>query len=106
MTFIQPKKYINLLNIVLAMLAVAILGGTFWLVVAYNNTVDLSHDIVSIKSQLDTIGANTTALNNSIISTLGSTQFQTLAIQDNLVQDKNPQYYQIAQNGLSLLNNR
>lgn len=106
MTFIQPKKYINLLNIVIAMLVVVILSGTFWLVVAYNNTVDLSHDIVSIKTQIDTIGANTTALNNSIISTLGSTQFQTLAIQDNLVQDKNPQYYQIAQNGLSLLNNR
>lgn len=88
------------------MLVVAILGGTFWLVVAYNKTVDLSQDIVSIKSQINTIGANTTSLNNNIISTLGETNFQSIALQDGLVEDKNPQYYQIDENDLSLLTNR
>ena len=50
MTFIQPSKHINIVNAVIALLVVALLGGTFWLVIAYNKTVDLSHDIVSVKS--------------------------------------------------------
>ena len=94
------------MNIIIALLVITILGGTFWIVVAYNKTVDLSHDIVSMKAQLDTIGAKSTALNNSIVSTLGTTQFQSLAVQDNLVAEKTPQYYQIDQNAISLLTNR
>ena len=106
MTFIQPSKHINMLNIVIAMLVITILGGTFWLVVAYNKTVDLSHNIISAKTQLSAIGASSTALNNTIISTLGLTNFQSLAASEGLVVEKNPQYFQLDQNGLSLLNNR
>ena len=95
-----------MLNIVIAMLVITILGGTFWLVVAYNKTVDLSHDIVSMKAQIDALGASSTALNNTIISTLGGTDFQTVAAADGLVAEKNPQYFQLDQNGLSFLNNR
>jgi hypothetical protein len=106
MTFIQPTKHLSLLNIVIAMLIVGILGGTFWIIVAYNKTVDLSHNIVSMKAELDAIGASSTALNNTIISTLGGANFQTLAAADNLVPEKNPQYFQLDEKGLSLLNNR
>jgi hypothetical protein len=106
MTFIQPTKHTNLFNFIIAVLVITILGGTFWLVVAYNKTVNLSHDIVSSKAELDALGASSTALNNSIISTLGGVDFQTVAAADGLVADKNPQYFQLDQNGLSLLNNR
>ncbi|HEY5220836.1 MAG TPA: hypothetical protein VIJ29_01640 [Candidatus Paceibacterota bacterium] len=93
MTFIQPTKAINLLNAIIALLVVALLGGTFWLVVAYNKTVDLSQDVVSMKAQLQTIGAENTALNNQVLGTLGGANFASLAAADGLVQDKNPQYF-------------
>ena len=93
MTFIQPTKHIKLLNAVIALLVVALLGGTFWLVIAYNKTVDLSHDIVSIKTQLESVGAENTALNNRVLATLGGADFTSLASADGLVQDKNPQYF-------------
>jgi hypothetical protein len=85
------------MNIVIAMLVVALFGGTFWIVVAYNKTVDLSHDIASAKTKLDTIGANSTALSNNIVATLGSGDIATIAAQNNLVQDKKPQYFPIDQ---------
>jgi cell division protein FtsL len=97
MTFIQPSKHINMLNAVIVLLVVALLGGTFWLVVAYNKTVDLSQDIVSLKSQLQTIGAQNTALNNQVLATLGGADFTSLAAADGLVQDKNPQYFTVDQ---------
>jgi hypothetical protein len=93
MTFIQPSKHINILNAVIALLVVALLGGTFWLVIAYNKTVDLSQDIVSVKAQLETVGAENTALNNQVLATLGGADFTSLASADGLVQDKNPQYF-------------
>lgn len=78
---------------VIALLVFALLGGTFWLVIAYNKTVDLSHDIVSMKAQLETVGAENTALNNQVLATLGGANFTALAASDGLVQDKNPQYF-------------
>ena len=93
MTFIQPTKTINLLNAIIAMLVIALLGGTFWLVIAYNKTVDLSQDVVSMKAQLQTIGAENTALNNQVLDTLGGANFTALAAADGLVEDKNPQYF-------------
>lgn len=97
MTFIQPKKHFNLENIIIAALVVAILGGMFWIVVGYNKTVDLSHDITAVKAQLQTVGAENTTLNNAVVATLGGGQIAQLAAADNLVQDKNPQYFSIDQ---------
>lgn len=97
MTFIQPTKHINTVNAVIALLVVALLGGTFWLVVAYNKTVDLSQDIVSDTAQLQSVGAENTALNNQVLATLGGANFVSIAAADGLVEDKNPQYFTIDQ---------
>jgi hypothetical protein len=97
MTFIQPTKHANILNAVIAMLVIALLGGTFWLVIAYNKTVDLSQDITTDKATLDSIGAQDTALNNQILATLGGDDFSALASADGLVEDKNPQYFPLNQ---------
>jgi hypothetical protein len=86
-----------MLNAVIALLVVALLGGTFWLVIAYNKTVDLSQDIVSDKAQLQSVGAQDTALNNQVLATLGGADFTALAASDGLVEDKNPQYFTIDQ---------
>lgn len=95
MTFIQPSKRIDIQNAVIALLVCALLGGTFLLVIAYNKTVDLSHDIASDKAQLDSIGAENTSLNNNILATLGGSDFSALASADGLVTDRNPQYFPI-----------
>jgi cell division protein FtsL len=97
MTFIQPTKHANILNILIVMLVVALLGGTFWIVIAYNKTVDISHDLASTKSKLDSLGAQNTALNNTVIATLGGGNFSQLAAANDLIRDKNPQYFSIAQ---------
>jgi hypothetical protein len=97
MTFIQPTKHANILNVVIALLVVALLGGTFWLVIAYNKTVNLSHDIASEKNQLQSIGAQNTTLNNQVLATLGGANFTALAAADGLVEDKNPQYFTVNQ---------
>ena len=95
MTFIQPTKPINILNAVIALLVVALLGGTFWLVIAYNKVVNLSHDISSMKAQLDAIGAQNTAKSNATIATLSGNNLSLVASADNMVQEKTPEYFQL-----------
>ena len=97
MTFLQPQKHFNIQNFIIGFLSVLVLGGVFWVVIAYNNTVNLSHNITAAKSQLDSIGAQTTSLNNDIVAMLGSAQIGSLAAADGLVQDNKPQYFYINQ---------
>ena len=69
------------------------MGGTFWLITLYNQTVNLNHEISAAKAQLDTIGAENTAINNKIVTMLGDTdQLTAMATSDGLVVDARPQY--------------
>jgi hypothetical protein len=97
MTFIQPKKYFNIQNFVIVALAVMVFVGTIFIIVEYNKTVDLNHNILSAKTALDTIGATNTLLSNDVIATLGGGQIASLAAADNLVEQNKPQYFSINQ---------
>ncbi len=92
MTFIQPNKPKSLVNIVLVFMTLAVLAGTFWLVVAYNQTVNIGHNIEAMKSELDAIGAANTAESNQLVAKLSADQAATLAASDGLVQENKPQY--------------
>ena len=97
MTFIQPSKNKNILNLVLFGMGAALLVGTFWVIVAYNQTVSMAHDISKMKSELDTLGAKSTAINNQLIGSLGSDAIASAAAKSGLVEDKKPQYFEIDQ---------
>jgi cell division protein FtsB len=92
MTFIQPNKTSTLFRILLIVVMIGLIGGTFWLITLYNQTVNLNHEIAAAKAELDSIGAGNTALNNKIVTTLGDTdQLAAIATQGGLVIAK-PQY--------------
>ncbi len=97
MTFLQPSKHFDIQNLVIGILSVLVLGGVFWVVIAYNSTVDLSHSITSAKSKLQAVGAQSTSLNNDILAMLGGNQIGAIAAADGLVQDDKPQYFSINQ---------
>ena len=98
MTFIQPNKPKSLITMILGVLVITILAGTFWLVVAYNQIVNVSHNISAMKAQLDTIGAENTAASNQLVATLSAGQAAAIASQDGLVQENKPQYITVNNN--------
>ncbi len=95
MTFLQPHKHTSIINAVLVVLAVALVGEVFGMVALYNMTVNLNQSVASAKTKLDSVGAETTNLNNIIIASLSSDQAAAVASQDGLVQDSRPQYVMI-----------
>ena len=95
MTFIQPNKNNNILKGVLVALGIGAFGGIFLLVGIYNSTVNLNHNISAAKTELDVVNAQNTSLNNALIAALGSNRVMANARANNLVEDKNPQYFPV-----------
>ena len=98
MTFIQPNKNNSLFRAFLIFIVIGLVGGTFWLIALYNSTVAMQHEIAAAKVQLDAIGAENTALNNQVVTTLGDTgRLSALAAEEGLVMNSKPQYLSVAQ---------
>jgi cell division protein FtsB len=97
MTFIQPSKNKNIVNLIIAGLLGALFLSTFWVIIAYNQTVSLSHDIAKTKAELDSIGAANTKLNNDLLATLGGGRITAIAQANNLVEEKKPEYFPLTQ---------
>lgn len=93
MTYIQPNRQKDILNRIIVGLALFTVVGVFWLVMLYNNIVDLNHNIATAKSQLDSIGAANTTLNAETVAALHVVQSGDLAASDGLVADNHPQYF-------------
>lgn len=84
------------MNVVLGVLAAAIILGTFSMVGFYNATVNADHNIASAKAELDSVGAQITDLNNKIVATLGDNGLTGVAAADGLVAESRPQYFPVA----------
>jgi hypothetical protein len=93
MTYIQPSRQKEILNRIIAGLALFTVLGIFWLVLLYNNIVNLNHNIATAKSQLDAIGVANTTLNAQTVAALKVVQSGDLATADGLVADAHPQYF-------------
>ena len=95
MTFIEPENNKTRFHLFITLIVVALVGGTFYLITLYNQTVRLNQEISAARTALNTIGANNTTLNNQIITTLGNVnQLSAIATSDGLV-IAHPQYVTI-----------
>lgn len=82
---------------ILALFGIALAAEIFGIVALYNTTVNLSHNIADAKTQLDAVGAQNTALSNTIVAALGSDELAKIAAADGLVAESHPQYFPLAQ---------
>jgi hypothetical protein len=92
MTFIQPHKQFTVANFALGILIFSTVFTTFALVAVYNGIVNVSHNISATKAELDTIGAQSTSLQNRIVALMGSGAVAQAAQTAGLIEDKNPRY--------------
>ena len=102
MTFIQPHKQFYTLNIVLCLLIFSTVFATFALVAVYNGIVNVTHNIAAAKAELNTVGAESTDLQNRIVALMGSGAVAQAAQANGLVEDKNPQYLPASTGAASL----
>ncbi|MBU6500746.1 MAG: hypothetical protein KGJ89_03205 [Patescibacteria group bacterium] len=95
MTFIQPPKNKGFLNKIMALLAVSMALGVIWLIVIYNKSVTLDHNISQMNNEFQIIQSQNAELKDEIIKVADTKNSADLISQNNLIQDKNPQYFEI-----------
>jgi len=92
MTFIQPEKNNGFLGKFLMILMVGLFSGAIWLVVLYNNTVNLAHGAAEMRTELQSVQSQNAEAENKMFTLLTQSASAELVKKDNLVQDKNPEY--------------
>ncbi|MDP2598817.1 MAG: hypothetical protein Q8P49_03240 [Candidatus Liptonbacteria bacterium] len=97
MTFIQPNKKNSFLNGILIFLGLVAAAEVFGVVMLYNATVNMTHDIAEAKLELDAVGAANVDLNNRVMGTLSGAELLKLAAERGLVPDSKPQYFSLSQ---------
>ncbi len=93
MTYLQPNQQGSIVNRILAGLVAACVIGVFAMVWLDNATVNLGHNLASVRAQADAIGAQSTAFNNTIVQSLSAAELSTAVANDGLVADNYPEYF-------------
>ncbi len=105
MTIIQNNnlksnnEYKILVASLIAVLMVLSIGGIF----VYNLKVNLSHEIASVKDSLRDAEIKNADLKNSVYGMLDQQKLQTLAANQGLVIDKDPEYVKTQANSVAML---
>lgn len=95
MTIIQPNRTSNTLNWVLWTLTATVMLSAVWLVIAYNQVVNLSHTVAETKARIAELNAQNAELKEQAFAMLDAGKFEKLALDAGFVQDKSPVYFEV-----------
>lgn len=95
MTFIQPNKNKNILNGIIAALVLGIVLISLWLIVLYNQAINLDHAILNTDRELQKLQAANAELKEKTVALLAGDSLVAFAAERGLVQERNPQYLEL-----------
>lgn len=95
MTIIHPHKTSPFINIILALLAGVLVVSSVWLVVLYNRSVNLDHNISSLKAQIKNMETETAELKDRIFTLLDTQALSRIAETEGLVKENSPRYLDV-----------
>ena len=95
MTIIHPHKTSPFINIILMILAGILAVSSIWLVVLYNRSVNLDHNISSLKAQIKNMETETAELKDRIFTILDTQALSRIAETEGLVKERSPNYLNV-----------
>lgn len=96
MTFIHTKRSTFPFAFIAFCAALPVLMAVIWLIVIYNNVVDLRHQMTSMNTELKDIQTKTAELKEKELALLGEQTLSALATRRSLVAESNPRYLEIS----------
>lgn len=93
MTIIRPHTSPSALNRIIALLIVAIMFVSVWLVVLYNQLVNFDHGISRANVELQRIQTEGAELKEKIFSLFDADRMQSLTAARGLTRDRAPRYF-------------
>ncbi len=95
MTFFQPEQK-SLINYAIAVLAAMCLLASLWIILSYNRSVNLEHEISAAGVKIRELQTGKAQLQDKIFALLGDVNLQEFSKNRNLVEERNLQYMKTA----------
>lgn len=95
MTIIQPHVKTSSFTLIIAILIAALLLGSLWLIMLYNQLVNLDHGVFELKDRLSELQTSSAELKDKTFSLFDSRILEQIAVERRLVKDPNPQYLEV-----------
>lgn len=99
MTLIRPRNNTFPFALVALFAAIPILAAATWLIISYNNVVDLRHGAQSMKNDLKNLQTMTADLREKEFALLDTRALDALAARNSLVRESNPRYLEVSRAG-------
>lgn len=96
MTLIQPGKNFGYLYVVLMVLTFPLITGVIWLVLIYNQTVDVRHGISDTKSELQRLEIQNAEYKEKLFKVLDTASLLQIAKTNSFEQDTKPRYLEVS----------
>lgn len=96
MTLIQPAEK-NIIHIALFFMIAVLVTGSFWLILLYNRSVDLEHQISDGQAALRKLQSGKAELQDKIFTLLSDANLQSVSAERHLVKDTAPEYFKADQ---------
>ena len=95
MTFFQPeqKSFIN--YAIMALIAICLIAS-LWIVLSYNRSVNLEHEISAKEINIRELQTNKAQLQDKMFTLLSDVNLEEFSRNRNLIEEKNPQYMRTA----------
>ena len=95
MTFIQPNKNKSILNSIITALVLGMALISLWLIILYNQTVNLDHAILNFDRELQKLQIANAELKEKTVALLAGDNLAAFAAERSLVQERSPQYLEL-----------
>ena len=101
MTIIQPNKHKNKLNLIIALLLLAIVALVSQGIYLYSQSVNFRHDITKMEKDVRNIEVANAEMKNKLFALFEPSNIKTVTGNSGLIEDKNPQYMKELDNPLA-----
>ncbi|MGC8775860.1 MAG: hypothetical protein ACP5QN_00905 [Minisyncoccia bacterium] len=95
MTIIQPYKKVSIINVLILIFSILLVGSALLLVVLYNNVVNLEYKINSEKKEIKKIETEISEAKENLFNLLSAENLKKIANENGLIEEKNPEYFEI-----------
>lgn len=95
MTVIKPNKGKSFWNKLLVFSCVPLLAGIAWLVLLYNQTVNIGHGLEKASADLRKLQGQTAELQDTLFNFFDGKRIEVFAKENRLIKEKNPEYLEI-----------
>ena len=94
MTFVKEKKK-NIVNLLLALLALPLIFAIISIIAVYNQTVNLKHGIVDMKTEIQKTETASAELKEKLFAIFDAQKVEMIVAERGLVKESNQHYLEV-----------